>query len=302
MARGITGLKAVGTSGAGWIPQPGQVGAVSHPSPPPMEPRAPVGRPAAPQPLAESRAPCGRPQPALPIEHVRAARVENDYSEQPARPRGARLPARGPAHATHPWISLGGRPGSVSSSGSASSEQRLLEHGAPGAAPGSPRRPPAACKAAELKAAAAPEPHALLCEACGKCKCKECAAPRALPSCWVCRQACLCSAQGLVNCSTCMCLVKGVFYHCADEDDEGAGADQPCSCAHADRCARWSFMSALALLLPCLLCYLPATGCVKLSQSCYDRLRRPGCRCRHTNSVLCKEPPGGKAASADKPF
>ncbi|XP_012693212.2 protein sprouty homolog 4 [Clupea harengus] len=125
--------------------------------------------------------------------------------------------------------------------------------------------------------------HLLLCGRCGKCRCTECTLPRVLPSCWVCHQACLCSAQSLVDAATCMCLVKGVFYHCAeDEDDgeEGSCADRPCSCAPAHRCARWSFMAALSLALPCLLCYLPAVGCAKLSQKCYDGAQRPGCRCK----------------------
>ncbi|XP_048094054.1 protein sprouty homolog 4 [Alosa alosa] len=125
--------------------------------------------------------------------------------------------------------------------------------------------------------------HLLLCERCGKCRCTECTLPRALPSCWVCHQACLCSAQSLVDAATCMCLVKGVFYHCAedeDDGDEGSCADRPCSCGPAHRCARWSFMAALSMALPCLLCYLPAVGCAKLSQKCYDGARRPGCRCK----------------------
>ncbi|KAL2094633.1 hypothetical protein ACEWY4_009352 [Coilia grayii] len=125
--------------------------------------------------------------------------------------------------------------------------------------------------------------HLLLCDRCKKCRCTECTLPRALPSCWVCHQACLCSAQSLVDAATCMCLVKGVFYHCAedeDDGDEGSCADRPCSCAPAHRCARWSFMAVMSLALPCLLCYLPAVGCAKLSQKCYDGARRPGCRCK----------------------
>lgn len=129
--------------------------------------------------------------------------------------------------------------------------------------------------------------HLLLCERCGKCRCTECTLPRALPSCWVCHQACLCSAQSLVDAATCMCLVKGVFYHCAEDEDgeEGSCADRPCSCGPSHRCARWSFMAVLSLALPCLLCYLPAVGCAKLSQKCYDGARRPGCRCKAPSKV-----------------
>lgn len=79
-----------------------------------------------------------------------------------------------------------------------------------------------------------------------------------------------------------MCLVKGIFYHCTeDEDDEGSCADKPCSCSQSNCCARWSFMAALSLVLPCLVCYLPAMGLAKLGQKCYDNASRPGCRCKN---------------------
>ncbi|KAM6969846.1 protein sprouty homolog 4 [Aplochiton taeniatus] len=137
--------------------------------------------------------------------------------------------------------------------------------------------------------------HLLLCESCGKCRCTECTLPRTLPACWVCNQECLCSVQSLVDSATCMCLVKGIFYHCTeDEDDEGSCADKPCSCSQSNCCARWSFMAALSLVLPCLVCYLPATGLAKLSQKCYDNARRPGCRCKSPPASA----PGCKSAEA----
>ncbi|XP_008493675.1 protein sprouty homolog 4 [Calypte anna] len=296
-----------------------------------MEPRVPPSITVVPnsvlvQPLLDGRIPYGRlqhPLPILPIDQVKATHLENDYTDNPTssqlppasqkRPRAPHDPAPGQQDVTHPWISFSGRPSSISSSSSTSSDQRLLDHMAPvpvaeQSSPRAVRIQPkgSGCKASELKgpgaAAQDAERHLLLCEACGKCKCKECSLPRALPSCWVCNQECLCSAQNLVNYTTCMCLVKGIFYHCANEDDEGTCADHPCSCSQSNRCSRWAFMSALSLVLPCLLCYLPATGCVKLCQSCYDRARRPGCRCKNTNSVICKALPDGKGHGAEKPF
>ncbi|NWY67364.1 SPY4 protein, partial [Erithacus rubecula] len=276
------------------------------------------------QPLLDSRIPYGRlqhPLTILPIDQMKTTHVENDYTDSPGAPQPAQKRPRAPQEpgsggqppqrceqdVTHPWISFSGRPSSISSSSSTSSDQRLLEHMAPvpvaeQPSPRAVRIQPKAVKPLELKGPAPLEldKHFLLCEACGKCKCKECALPRTLPSCWVCKQECLCSAQNLVNYSTCMCLVKGVFYHCTNEDDEGTCADQPCSCSQSNCCARWSFMGALSLLLPCLLCYLPATGCVKLAQRCYDRVSRPGCRCKNTNSVICKALPESKGA--EKPF
>ncbi|XP_010001780.1 PREDICTED: protein sprouty homolog 3 [Chaetura pelagica] len=57
--------------------------------------------------------------------------------------------------------------------------------------------------------------------------------------------------------------------------------ERPASCFHA--------MSLLSLLMPCLCCYFPTLGCLKLCQRGYDGLRRPGCRCQsHTNTVCRK--------------
>ncbi|XP_053573138.1 protein sprouty homolog 4 [Bombina bombina] len=279
------------------------------------------------QPLLDGRVPYGRlqhPLTILPIDQMKTTHLENDYIDNPAfnqqtiqkLGRGLNEPMlinqhlqRCDADITHPWISFSGRPSSISSSSSTSSDQRLLDHMAP--PPVVDHSPPRAvriqpkvinCKPQDVKGPIAQEldKHFLLCEACGKCKCKDCTLPRTLPSCWVCNQDCLCSAQNLVNYSTCMCLVKGVFYHCTNEDDEGSCADHPCSCSHSNCCARWSFMGALSLVFPCLLCYLPATGCVKLSQKCYDKASRPGCRCKNTNSVMCKAPDA--VCRPEKPF
>ncbi|XP_015204899.2 protein sprouty homolog 4 [Lepisosteus oculatus] len=283
------------------------------------------------QPLLDSRVPYGRLQHPLtifPIDQMKATHIKNDYIdspavvvEQPTSQKGLRGTHESllvvhqqqqqhhhhhhhhqrcdPHDITHPWISFGGRPSSVSSSSSTSSDQRLLDHAAPppvadhASPPRSVNAQPKslAPQPLDLKAPAPPEAakkHAPLCEDCGKCKCTECTLPRTLPSCWVCNQEYLCSAQNLVDSATCMCLVKGIFYHCTnDDDDEGSCADRPCSCSHSNCCARWSFMGALSLVLPCLACYLPAVGCAKLSQKCYDSASRPGCRCKPP-ALACK--------------
>ncbi|CAG11710.1 unnamed protein product, partial [Tetraodon nigroviridis] len=295
------------------------------------------------QPLLESRVPYGRlqhPPTIYPIDQIKSSHVENDYIDSPAvvsqQPSSQKSASRritwlgqsqegflGSNHnhqqqhlqqgrceshpqqdtTTHPWISFNGRPSSISSSSSTSSDQRLLDHAAPTptvdnhptlnphqghvntraacAPPDAPRGLPL------IPSSPAEKKHLLLCENCGKCRCTECTLPRTLPSCWVCNQECLCSAQSLVDAATCMCLVKGIFYHCAeDEDDEGSCADKPCSCSQANCCARWSFMAALSLVLPCLVCYLPATGLAKLGQKCYDSVSRPGCRCKNLQGGL----------------
>uniref|UniRef100_A0A3Q3AAQ7 Sprouty homolog 4 (Drosophila) n=1 Tax=Kryptolebias marmoratus TaxID=37003 RepID=A0A3Q3AAQ7_KRYMA len=246
------------------------------------------------QPLLDSRVPYGRlqhPVTIYPIDQIKSSHVENDYIDSPA-------PHTHQDTTTHPWISFSGRPSSISSSSSTSSDQRLLDHAAPTPTVDhhhhqvltSSSSTPAGgvCSnrgqqgLALIPSSPTEKKHLLLCEHCGKCRCTECTLPRTLPSCWVCNQECLCSAQNLVDTATCMCLVKGIFYHCAeDEDDEGSCADKPCSCSQANCCARWSFMAALSMVLPCLICYLPATGLAKLGQKCYDNVSRPGCRCKN---------------------
>lgn len=128
--------------------------------------------------------------------------------------------------------------------------------------------------------------HVYRCENCGRCKCRECTCPRALPSCWMCSRRCVCSAQNVVEYGSCVCCVKGLFYHCSS-DDEDTCADKPFSCSQSHCCARWSAIGLLSLFLPCLLCYLPGKVCLAVCQTCYDRVKRPGCRCKNTNIVHC---------------
>ncbi|KAI4904129.1 hypothetical protein NFI96_008083 [Prochilodus magdalenae] len=130
--------------------------------------------------------------------------------------------------------------------------------------------------------------HSQRCEQCQRCKCEDCRSPRSLPACWVCGRRCLCSAESTVDYVTCVCCLKALFYHCST-DDEDVCADKPFSCQQSHCCVRWSSAGALALVLPCLLCYLPARGCLALCQACYDRTHRPGCRCRQAKASRCKK-------------
>ncbi|KAJ8282174.1 hypothetical protein COCON_G00046930 [Conger conger] len=185
-------------------------------------------------------------------------------------------------------MSTGSRSSTQMSTSSTSSEHRLLESSH------SERIIRTQPKPSEVKVEK-PKPsveeelgkHAYRCEECGKCKCEECTCPRTLPSCWVCGRRCVCSAQNVLDYGTCVCCVKCLFYHCSS-DDEDMCTDKPCSCSQSHCCVRWSAMGVLSVFLPCLLCYLPAKGCLSLTQCCYDRARRPGCRCKNTNVVHCK--------------
>ncbi|XP_008426311.1 protein sprouty homolog 2 [Poecilia reticulata] len=130
--------------------------------------------------------------------------------------------------------------------------------------------------------------HSNRCESCGRCKCSECVQPRALPSCWMCGQRCLCSPDKAVEYGTCVCCLKGIFYHCSN-DDEDTSADKPFSCSQSRCCVRWTTIAVCSFLCPCLLCYLPGKGCLAMCQCCYDRAARPGCRCKNPTLTRCHD-------------
>ncbi|XP_036620534.1 protein sprouty homolog 1 [Trichosurus vulpecula] len=222
--------------------------------------------------------------------------VNNNSEHQPPGHVGL------PTNSRVPVLSRSTSTGSAASSGSnssVSSEQGLLGRSPP-SRPGPGRQVERAIRSQpkrassiteDLKVALKEEPstqHKFICERCGKCKCEECTAPRALPSCLACDRQCLCSAESMVEYGTCMCLVKGLFYHCSNDDEGDSYADHPCSCSQAHCCSRYLCMGTMALFLPCLLCYPPAQGCLKLCRGCYDRMTRPGCRCKNSNTVYCK--------------
>lgn len=119
----------------------------------------------------------------------------------------------------------------------------------------------------------------IICQNCGKCKCESCKLPRPLPQRWVCDNSCLCSAETIIDYASCLCCVKGLYYHCSETDAGATCADDPCSCAPSRRLARWSCLSALATVLPCLLCYWPLRGCQRAVEAAYARHSRAGCRC-----------------------
>lgn len=129
--------------------------------------------------------------------------------------------------------------------------------------------------------------HPNPCDRCSRCKCRDCTAATPLPACWLCGRRCLCSAEALVEYTTCVCCLKALLYHCSS-DDEDFSADAPFSCHESRRCTRWSTVVAMAFFLPCLLCYAPARGCLALCQLCHDHTHRTGCRCKsqHVTHVL----------------
>ncbi|XP_069683031.1 protein sprouty [Periplaneta americana] len=122
----------------------------------------------------------------------------------------------------------------------------------------------------------------IICPECGRCRCESCRQPRPLPSRWLCNNACFCSAETSLDYASCLCCVKGLFYHCSKDYEDGATgscADDPCSCGPHRLLARWGCLAALSLALPCLWCYWPLRGCVGLCEKCYARYSSQGCRC-----------------------
>lgn len=88
------------------------------------------------------------------------------------------------------------------------------------------------------------------------------------------------ACQDLIDCCTCMCCVKALFYHCTkDDESEGNYAEHPCSCSGPDgNClCRWSVLGVLSLFMPCILCYLPVQGCTLGVEYCRRKPSTPDC-------------------------
>lgn len=123
------------------------------------------------------------------------------------------------------------------------------------------------------------------CPQCGNCRCEKCRNSNILPGALCCNGRCECSAESCLDCCTCMTCVKSLFYHCARESDREYAycTDDPCSCRPHRRCARWTCMSLITLVLPCLCCYLPGRGALEAYRQCYSQGRR-GCQCSRWDS------------------
>ncbi|XP_066257132.1 protein sprouty homolog 2-like [Euwallacea similis] len=127
----------------------------------------------------------------------------------------------------------------------------------------------------------------IICTTCGRCKCATCRTPKPLPEYWCCNGSCLLSADSIVDYTSCLCCVKGLFYHCSEADDvDSSCADDPCGCGPDRRAGRWGCLAALVCALPCLVLYWPLRGAKRAVELCYERHSRTGCRCR-----LPKQPP-----------
>ncbi|XP_064481426.1 protein sprouty-like [Ornithodoros turicata] len=139
----------------------------------------------------------------------------------------------------------------------------------------------------------------IICKRCGRCRCDACQNPRPLPSRWICNDKVQCSAHAMVDYCSCVCCVKGLFYHWAkdyDLDTDVSCADKPCSCGPHRRCSRWCCLGVLSFVLPCLCLYWPLRGCVRACEACYSSCSSRGCQCDRTperpSKRLLEQPSG----------
>ncbi|XP_078602186.1 uncharacterized protein LOC144876593 [Branchiostoma floridae x Branchiostoma japonicum] len=121
------------------------------------------------------------------------------------------------------------------------------------------------------------------CSECGRCICPDCAEKKIeSTNDATCGNRLMCTSEDALDYATCMCCVKGVFYHCSKDncDDDFRSADNPCSCSRKHCFLRWTALGLMGMFLPCLLCYLPVRGCMRLTTACNHREHKKGCLCR----------------------
>ena len=67
---------------------------------------------------------------------------------------------------------------------------------------------------------------------------------------------------------SCICCARGMLYHCMADADGDYG--HPCVCDRADESnyKKWTALTVLSLIVPCLWCYWPLTGCHRCGVAC----------------------------------
>lgn len=131
----------------------------------------------------------------------------------------------------------------------------------------------------------------IICKNCHKCKCTACTQPRELPSQCCCRAE---SAKASLEKCSCLCCIKGFFYHYAKDSEQDADvmcSDDPCACTGRPQCAkRWMCMTLASLCLPCLCLYWPGRCVIKSCTELYVKCSTRGCQCQTS-----KRPMGGSS-------
>lgn len=74
--------------------------------------------------------------------------------------------------------------------------------------------------------------------------------------------------KNCVEAIACLCCARSVLFHCMA--DEEHNYDHPCFCDNADEknCKKWTVLTILSLLVPCLWCYWPLMACHKCGVAC----------------------------------
>ena len=68
--------------------------------------------------------------------------------------------------------------------------------------------------------------------------------------------------------ASCICCARGMLYHCMADADGDYG--HPCVCDPGDdsNCKKWTALTLLSLLVPCLWCDWPLTACHRCGAAC----------------------------------
>lgn len=252
---------------------PGHMANHGGPTSPPRahRPRAPIM--SVPPPLTAPLAPLRPPPPVtLTAPRPESERATNEYVENPFVSRGG--------HAATVEVPLAAHQQPPSSATALQRPQRLV---IPPPAPPVTKQPTTVSFRKEQHQQQPGECTArrsIMCPECGRCRCDSCQQPRPLPECWICNNNYLCSADAIIDYASCLCCVKGVFYHCSESDGGESCANDPCGCGPERRAARWGCLTVLSCVLPCLLLYWPLQCGKKSVEACYSRHSRQGCRCR----------------------
>lgn len=84
--------------------------------------------------------------------------------------------------------------------------------------------------------------------------------------------SCMDAPDPVVDCIeglSCSCCARAVLYHCMTSG-EGGDPPHPCSCNIGDKnnCRRWTVLSFLSVVIPCLWCYWPLMICHRCAVRC----------------------------------
>lgn len=87
------------------------------------------------------------------------------------------------------------------------------------------------------------------------------------------RGSCMDAPDPVVDCIeglSCSCCARAVLYHCMMNSEGSGDPPHPCSCNIGDKnnCKRWTVLSFLSVVIPCLWCYWPLMICHRCAVRC----------------------------------